>query len=119
MSNLIKGSCIVLLVIFAGCSSSKSGKSVNNVALGSVNLCKQYSGLPVLWGESKTSGMVEIPAGEILFGSNTGYTDERPFYQNKLKVNAFWADRTEVTVAQFKSFVDATGYITEIGRAHV
>ncbi len=114
MSNLMKGSCLALLVFsLAGCNSSKSEQATEIVTLGSVNQCQQYSGLPVLWGKSKTSGMVEIPAGEILFGSNTGYEDERPFDQNKLKVNAFWADRTEVTVAQFKSFVDATGYITD------
>lgn len=39
-----------------------------------------------------------------------GRPDEYP--QHKVKLDGFWIDITEVTNAQFKKFIDATGYIT-------
>ncbi|MGQ9458370.1 MAG: SUMF1/EgtB/PvdO family nonheme iron enzyme, partial [Anaerolineae bacterium] len=53
--------------------------------------------------------MVEIPAGEFLFGS-----DEQPEASPPQKVNlpAFSIDVYEVTNAQFAAFVAATGYQT-------
>lgn len=62
--------------------------------------------------QASTEGMVWIEAGEFLMGANDdeGRPDEYP--QHKVKLNGFWMDATEVTNAQFKAFVDATGYIT-------
>ncbi|HSU69003.1 MAG TPA: formylglycine-generating enzyme family protein [Tepidisphaeraceae bacterium] len=36
--------------------------------------------------------------------------DERPLH--KVKLTGFWIDETDVTNAQFRKFVDATGYVT-------
>ena len=36
--------------------------------------------------------------------------DERPIHS--VEISSFWMDETEVTNAEFKEFVDATGYIT-------
>lgn len=57
-------------------------------------------------------GMVKIPAQSFLMGANDkeGRVDEFP--QHKVQLSEFWIDATEVTNAQFKKFVDATGYIT-------
>jgi formylglycine-generating enzyme required for sulfatase activity len=59
--------------------------------------------------------MVHVPAGNFLLGSADGdpnaHEDEKP--QTTVFLDAFWIDRTEVTVAQFQDFVDATGYVTE------
>jgi sulfatase modifying factor 1 len=57
-------------------------------------------------------GMVFIPGGEFLMGSDKALSrpDERPVHQ--VKVGPFWMDTTEVTNAQFKSFVEATHYVT-------
>ncbi len=57
-------------------------------------------------------GMVLIPEGIFEMGgrSNQAYQDEFPVH--KVSVSSFYMDRTEVTNAQFKEFVDATGYIT-------
>jgi formylglycine-generating enzyme required for sulfatase activity len=62
--------------------------------------------------DSSTVGMKWIPGGETWLGAadNEGRADEYP--QHKVKLNGFWIDETEVTNAQFKKFVDATGYIT-------
>ncbi len=58
--------------------------------------------------------MVCVPVGEFLMGSkyadpNTE-DDEKP--QHTVYLDAYWIDRTEVTVAQFRRFVQATGHKT-------
>jgi len=57
-------------------------------------------------------GMVYIPAGAFEMGTNEmeAYEQERP--SHKVRVDAFWMDKTEVTNRQFKKFVDETGYLT-------
>lgn len=57
-------------------------------------------------------GMVWIPGGEFDIGSvdPLARPDERPIH--RVRVRGFWIDATEVTNAQFQSFVDATGYLT-------
>ena len=69
---------------------------------------KQVKNLPKVLKD----GMVMIPSGDFLMGSNDEQArdDESPLHP--VHVNAFWMDITEVTNLQFKEFVDATGYIT-------
>lgn len=55
--------------------------------------------------------LVRIPAGEFMMGSDTGETSEKPAH--RVKVAAFELGRTEVTVRQFRVFVEATGYPTD------
>lgn len=57
-------------------------------------------------------GMVWIPGGEFFMGSTDPLArpDESPIHH--VRVDGFWMDITEVTNAQFKVFVEATGYIT-------
>ncbi len=59
-----------------------------------------------------TDGMVYIPGGEFAMGSTDPLArlDEAPVH--RVRVDGFWIDATEVTNAQFKAFVDATGYVT-------
>jgi sulfatase modifying factor 1 len=66
--------------------------------------------------QTSTEGMIWIEGGEFLMGANDdeGRPDEYP--QHKVKLNGFWMDATEVTNAQFKAFIDATGYITTAER---
>lgn len=61
-------------------------------------------------------GMVWIPAGTFTMGWDgpEGRYDERPAHS--VHVDGFWIDRTEVTNAQFREFVEATGYITTAER---
>lgn len=49
------------------------------------------------------SGMVEIPSGSFLMGSEEGDADEKPVHQ--VTVDAFCIDRTEVTVAMYAECV--------------
>ncbi len=55
--------------------------------------------------------MVWVPAGTFLMGSDLAdYPEEGP--QHEATVDGFWMDETPVTVAQFRRFVKATGYVT-------
>jgi formylglycine-generating enzyme required for sulfatase activity len=57
-------------------------------------------------------GMVWVPGGEFTMGSDAeqAWADERPAH--RVHVDGFWMDRTEVTNAQFRAFVEATAYVT-------
>ncbi|MCX7847085.1 MAG: formylglycine-generating enzyme family protein [bacterium] len=46
--------------------------------------------------------MVFIPAGEFLMGSTNGAPEEQPVH--RVRVNAFWMDRYEVTNAEYEQF---------------
>jgi serine/threonine-protein kinase len=69
--------------------------------------------------------LMQVPAGEFLMGvtqSDQDYLfgicstcDRTSFYdapQRNIYLDEYWIDRTEVTVAQFAQFVNATGYRT-------
>jgi len=58
------------------------------------------------------AGMVWIPGGEFTMGTDaeSAWPEEGPAH--RVQVDGFWMDETEVTNAQFKAFVDATGYVT-------
>jgi formylglycine-generating enzyme required for sulfatase activity len=102
--------------------SCNSGKENNNTAqledtlACAANLPSRYTivrdSMSIIMGDSSRDGMVLIPAGEFEMGASDeeGRQDEYP--QHKVKLDAFWMDATEVTNAQFKKFVDATGYIS-------
>ena len=52
--------------------------------------------------------MVKISAGRFLMGSNDGLDNEKPVHT--VYVDAFYIDIYEVTNAQYKKFVEATGH---------
>ena len=54
--------------------------------------------------------MVWLPGGTFTMGNNQGNPDERP--EHKVTLDGFWIDTHEVTNAQFKQFVEETGYVT-------
>jgi formylglycine-generating enzyme required for sulfatase activity len=57
-----------------------------------------------------TEGMVEIPAGRYVMGSDDFYPEERPVHD--VEVGRFHIDARPVTVREFRRFVKATGYVT-------
>lgn len=60
--------------------------------------------------------MVYVPGGEFRMGSTDALSraDESPVH--RVRVRGFWIDETEVTNAQFRAFVEATGYVTTAER---
>ena len=61
-------------------------------------------------------GMVYIPAGSFMMGGKTEQAEPDEFPRRKIGVSPFFMDATEVTNAEFKAFVDATGYLTTAER---
>ena len=59
-------------------------------------------------GSSIPEGMILIPAGEFQMGSNNGDSDEKPMHT--VYLDAFYIDKYEVTVGEYKQFVQATGH---------
>jgi len=62
--------------------------------------------------QSSHDNMVLIPGGSFTMGGDSlwGRSDEFP--RHKVKVSSFYMDRHEVTNAQFRAFIEATGYVT-------
>ena len=67
-------------------------------------------------GVKGPSGMMWVPGGEFLMGSDhkLSQPNERPTHH--VKVGGFWMDRHHVTNAEFRKFVEATGYVTTAER---
>lgn len=58
------------------------------------------------------AGMVWVSGDEFMMGGvgNLSKTDEFPVH--KVRLEGFWIDETEVTIAEYKQFVALTNYIT-------
>jgi formylglycine-generating enzyme required for sulfatase activity len=94
---------LIISVITFGCNPSKDGKNPGELTGGSNGSATTIDNPP---------GMVWIPGGEFTMGTDDpeSYQYERPAH--RVRVDGFWMDITEVTNADFKKFVDATGYLT-------
>jgi sulfatase modifying factor 1 len=62
-------------------------------------------------------GMVWIAGGEFHMGSTSELArrDEKPVH--RVRLGGFWMDATEVTNAQLRQFIEATGYVTTAEQA--
>lgn len=56
--------------------------------------------------------MAFIPSGKFEMGSASSDADADENPVHPVKVDSFWMDRTEVTNAEFREFIEATGYKT-------
>jgi formylglycine-generating enzyme required for sulfatase activity len=65
-------------------------------------------------GAACRDAMVWVPDGRFLMGSDDFYPEERPARPES--VQGFWIDTYPVTNADFRRFVDATGYTTACER---
>src|SRR3984893_9402763 len=106
---------LVLLVgtsgaVFAGAmiGVSATGNSKKDEPRAQLGSCAAYSGLPSEDGE--TAGMAFVPAGTFAIGSDQHQPEQR--FTHAAGFDGLGIDTHEVTNAQFKKFVDATGYVT-------
>jgi sulfatase modifying factor 1 len=104
----VRKAAIAAAILLSACGHDPS-------ALGSPDTCARYSGLPHGWDAGARAGMIRLAGGSVEVGSDRGYPEERPV--RSARVEAFWIDRTEVTVAQYDSFVAATGHVTAAEKA--
>lgn len=62
--------------------------------------------------DSSTTGMVLITGGLFSMGGDNEQAEGDEYPKHDVSVRSFYMDQTEVTNAQFRKFVEATGYIT-------
>jgi len=67
---------------------------------------KRPETVPPLAPTTTQESMIEIPAGEFAMGSNDA-NDQKPIH--KVYLDAYYIDKYEVTVGQFRKFCSATG----------
>jgi len=65
-----------------------------------------------LWVPQGPPGMKWIPGGEFTMGSDASDASVQEHPAHRVRVDGFWMDETDVTNAQFRQFVEATGYKT-------
>ncbi len=58
-----------------------------------------------------TDAMILVEGGWFDMGSNDGHSEEKPVH--RVYVNSFYIGKYEVTLGEFKTFIDATGYKTD------
>jgi formylglycine-generating enzyme required for sulfatase activity len=61
-------------------------------------------------GEPPAAGMLWVPGGTVLMGSDRYYPEEAP--AREVSVDGLWVSRTTVTNAKWAAFVDATSYVS-------
>ena len=116
----IQGSVGIVLLIAVSCNNKKekSGTDmVSDPAHSCMNVPSRFAnGTDIdsiyVNAEISIAGMKYIPGGTFMMGGDNSQASEDEYPKHKVVVNAFWIDETEVTNAQFQTFVEATGYIT-------
>lgn len=78
------------------------------------NGCERGGEPPARTGgpERAPEGMVWIPGGEFRMGSDGDLAQPNETPPHTVRIKGFYMDATEVTNAQFRKFVEATGYVT-------
>ncbi len=61
---------------------------------------------------AKEKEMVLIPGGEFMMGAEGALALPREFPKHPVEISSFYMDTHEVTNAEFRAFVQATGYMT-------
>jgi formylglycine-generating enzyme required for sulfatase activity len=61
-------------------------------------------------------GMVWVPGGEFTMGTDSHLAGPNEGPAHRVRVDGFFMDETDITAAQFRAFVEATGYVTTAER---
>ncbi len=108
MKKILLG--ILCLFFLINCkNTNENDKGLTNVQEGNVNVrTEKPSNMEV------PEGMVWIPGGKFIQGASESddmaMDHEKP--NHAVEVDGFFMDETEVTNAEFKKFVEETGYVT-------
>ena len=96
---------LVAFGLFVGCGEDAQDKSVLPAEKAKVATeIVEKDGMVLIPGQTYRRGNEYNP------GNDKMYREEAP--PHMVTVSGFWIDKHEVTNAQFKEFVDATGYVT-------
>ncbi len=109
IKSFTAGSALIAFFLAIAPAATREGAGVpGSPSATTVGSCAAYSGLPSEEGE--TTRMTFIAGGTFAMGSDRHQPEER--FTHVARVDGFWIDRHEVTNAQFRKFVEATGYVT-------
>lgn len=123
--QIIRNTFFIGLTIFLiACNNSKEDKmgTDNDTAYSCMKIPARFGSSDSLTnsitpvGDTSYAGMVLIPAGTFEMGADNKQASQDEYPKHKVSLDSFYIDITEVTNAQFKKFVDATGYITTAER---
>ncbi len=105
---------ILLMTCFSSCQSNEKSTSQDPFKIFHEQYLQEIEKIPIRTDTTNAhAGMVWIPDGTFVMGGNGG-AQSRPdeYPQHECTLKGFWMDTTEVTNAQFREFVDVTGYVT-------
>ena len=95
---------MVLALTAIGCTGNKKETTTTSPLLA------EHKATPT--PEKAPTGMVWIPGGQFMLGSNEPGAIQAESPAIPASVEGFWMDATEVTNGEYKKFVKATGYLT-------
>jgi sulfatase modifying factor 1 len=101
---------VSLMMGLLSCSEQKSNQS-------KISNKEEFASEKRSPDSNSTKGMVWIKGGEFTMGADNDQAREDEYPKHKVKVDDFWMDEHEVTNAEFRAFVEATGYTTVAERA--
>lgn len=109
--------CIILLLVLFSCKTNNKSKIVNEEKKEEqASAPKPKEQVKDETEEFAGKGtddceMIRFEGGSFMMGSNNRTINEKP--QHKVDVKSFSIDKHPVTVAQFRKFIEATGYKTD------
>ena len=122
ISNTSAGLLTLTCLLLFSCDQKKtqekendgntSGKEISSGGLEKTDASAKYDNPDIPAGEGSTENMVKIPGGTFMMGADNDQARDDEYPKHKVTVDGFWMDEAEVTNAQFREFVNATGYIT-------
>ncbi len=119
MDKSITFSILLFAIFITSCNNNDSNTDITNIdsAHSCMNVPNRFgsnadSNIVKFSGDTSVAGMVLIPGGIFDMGGDNEQASPDEYPKHKVQVSAFYIDITEVTNAQFKLFVDATGYKT-------
>lgn len=120
MSNFfVRGGIMINFLFLSACQNREAGNK--EIDEDSIHSCMQVpsrfgsdtsSQFITFSGDTSNKGMVYIPGGAFEMGGDNEQADNDELPKHTVQVSPFYIDVTEVTNAQFREFVNATGYIT-------
>ena len=96
-------SCLLCILGFVGCGEAPPQGTIDR------SNPRATVPSPTAAPPEKPSGMVWIPGGSFMMGSEDKPV-EKPAH--RVVLEGFWMDESEVSNAQFRAFVEATAYVT-------
>jgi sulfatase modifying factor 1 len=109
MQKLTSSFFLVGIFILVSCNSDKINRETSADSIG----ISSSSGVEITFnGDTSTTGMVLIKGGDFMMGGDNSQADKDEYPKHKVILEDYYLDIHEVTNAQFKAFVDTTGYVT-------